>query len=219
VILTNGANPPKQGQYSGMSGEEMSLMRNEEQERAAEIGGYGWVLQLNMPSASLDGELGVRLGDWFKSWMSQMQVETLYSHHPLDQHPTHLASFRWLHRFIKGMERHQNLKWFGGEVWGKLEWLPLQYRVNLDVTEDQALAQKLIEVFKSQLASKRYDLAELGLRRANATYAQAHQVDQICSLSYAADLSAFLSSETTITEWVNRVLEEKRKEIEKINNY
>jgi LmbE family N-acetylglucosaminyl deacetylase len=219
VILTNGANPPKQGEYSGMSGEEMSLLRNKEQEKAAEIGNYGWVLQLNLSSGTLDDELGGRMGDWFKQWMSEMRVETLYSHHPLDQHPTHLASFRWLHRLIKGVAEYQDLNWFGVEVWGKLEWLPLRFRVNLDVTEGDGLAQKLIQVFESQLASKRYDLAELGLRQANATYAQSHQVDHICALSYAADLSAFLSSEMTVEEWVDSVLAEKRREIKKINHY
>ena len=51
------------------------------------------------------------------------------------------------------------------------------------------LQAALVEVFESQISGgKRYDLATLGRRRANATYFASHGTDTATSMIYAMDL-------------------------------
>jgi hypothetical protein len=47
--------------------------------------------------------------------------------------------------------------------------------------------------FDSQIAGgKRYDLATLGRRRANATYAESHAIDQATGMAFAMDLTPLI---------------------------
>ena len=54
----------------------------------------------------------------------------------------------------------------------------------------------LLGVFDSQIAGgKRYDLASLGRRRANATYFESHGVDVSTGMSYAMDLTPLIQND------------------------
>ena len=49
-------------------------------------------------------------------------------------------------------------------------------------------------VFDSQIAGgKRYDIASMGRRRANATYFESHGVDATTGLSYAMDMTPLMN--------------------------
>jgi len=49
-------------------------------------------------------------------------------------------------------------------------------------------------VFDSQIVGgKRYDLASMGRRRANATYFESHGVDNTTGLSYAMDMTRLMN--------------------------
>jgi len=62
--------------------------------------------------------------------------------------------------------------------------------VVLDVSGADALAEKLNNVFASQIAGgKRYDLAVEGRRRANATFLASHATDAIEKVWLAMDLT------------------------------
>jgi hypothetical protein len=51
----------------------------------------------------------------------------------------------------------------------------------------------LLGVFDSQIAGgKRYDLASMGRRRANATYFESHGVDVTTGLSYGMDMTPLM---------------------------
>ena len=55
----------------------------------------------------------------------------------------------------------------------------------------------MLEVFDSQISGgKRYDLAALGRRRANATFFQSHAIDEADSVVFAMDLSPLVQSDT-----------------------
>jgi len=59
-----------------------------------------------------------------------------------------------------------------------------------NVASHENLAAALNGVFDSQIAGgKRYDLATLGRRRANATFFESHAVDECESVSFAMDLT------------------------------
>jgi hypothetical protein len=66
-------------------------------------------------------------------------------------------------------------------------------KVMMDVSEHESLQAALLGVFDSQIAGgKRYDLASMGRRRANATYFESHGVDATTGLSYGMDLTPFI---------------------------
>jgi len=60
-------------------------------------------------------------------------------------------------------------------VWRDLDWLVDSDKAPFDVSEHENLQAALLGVFDSQIAGgKRYDLASMGRRRANATYFESH---------------------------------------------
>ena len=59
----------------------------------------------------------------------------------------------------------------GCEVWRALDWIVDSDKVQMNVSAHENLQFALLGVFDSQIAGgKRYDLASMGRRRANATY-------------------------------------------------
>jgi len=75
-------------------------------------------------------------------------------------------------------------------MWRDLDWLGDDEKVVHDVGGCDALAEKLNGVFASQIAGgKRYDLAVMGRRRANATFYKSHGIDRSNALAFAMDLT------------------------------
>ncbi len=69
-------------------------------------------------------------------------------------------------------------KVWGCEVWRNLDWLADDDKVLMDVSGHEHLAAALNGMFDSQIpGGKRYDLATLGRRRANATFLESHATD------------------------------------------
>jgi len=63
---------------------------------------------------------------------------------------------------------------YGCKVWRGLDWLPDSDKFVFNFREYDNVAASLIGVFDSQISgAKRYDLAIMGRRRANATFLQA----------------------------------------------
>ena len=85
----------------------------------------------------------------------------------------------------------------GCEVWRNLDWLPDAEKIVHDVSGHDNLAAALNGVFDSQIAGgKRYDLAVLGRRRANATFFASHGVDHSDALAFAIDLTPLAHDDT-----------------------
>jgi hypothetical protein len=85
----------------------------------------------------------------------------------------------------------------GCEVWRDLDWLPDERKVALDASARPELAAELLKVFDSQIAGgKRYDLATLGRRAANATFHTSHAVDRATAVTWAMDLTPLVQNET-----------------------
>ena len=67
----------------------------------------------------------------------------------------------------------------------------------MDASANPELAAKLVGVFESQIAGgKRYDLAAMGRRLANATFFNSHATDQTNAISLAMDLTPLVADET-----------------------
>ena len=69
-------------------------------------------------------------------------------------------------------------KLFGCEVWRSLDWLLDSDKVAFNLSSHENLQAALLGIFDSQICGgKRYDLASMGRRKANATYFDTHGLD------------------------------------------
>jgi LmbE family N-acetylglucosaminyl deacetylase len=198
VVVTDGAGAPRSGPYANFTDDQMRAVRRAEQRRAATLGGYALQLQLAHPSADVKtpAHPGVRAD--LATIFAACSPEVVYLHNPADKHYTHVAVFlRCLEalRALPPAKRPRRV--LGCEVWRDLDWLPDADKVALDSGRRPELAAALLRVFDSQLAGgKRYDLATLGRRAANATFATAHATDRMTGITWAMDLTPLVTTPT-----------------------
>jgi LmbE family N-acetylglucosaminyl deacetylase len=215
VVVTNGAGSPRTGRYARISDEEMQDIRRREQRRAARLGGYSIQLQLAHPSAAVRSSDCAAVREDLAQILAACRPEIVYVHNPMDKHDTHVAVFLRTLEAIRSLPRAQRPpQVFGCEVWRDLDWLPDNEKVALDVSDRPRLAQDLLAVFKSQIGGgKRYDLATLGRRAANASFHTAHATDTTRALTFAMDLTVLtrvdsMDVKTYVRELVRRFRDE-----------
>jgi LmbE family N-acetylglucosaminyl deacetylase len=211
VVITDGGGSPRDDRYREYSDEEMRRVRRKEQKKAALVGEYGALVLLDHPSAVVkDGADEAPVTDLVRV-LQASRPQVVYTHNLADKHDTHVAvALRVVEaiRRLPASERPQRL--FGCEVWRDLDWLLDADKVAFDVSTHENLQAALLGVFDSQICGgKRYDLATLGRRRANATYYASHRVDVTTGLSFAMDLTPLIqepgrSVEAYIQEFIAR---------------
>ena len=95
-------------------------------------------------------------------------------------------------RKLDQAERPERLA--GCEVWRSLDWMDDSDKVTMNLSNHENLQYALLGVFDSQIVGgKRYDLASMGRRRANATYFESHAVDNTTGLSYGMDMTPLMN--------------------------
>jgi LmbE family N-acetylglucosaminyl deacetylase len=197
VTCTNGGGSPRAGEYASYTDEAMAALRRREQEKAAILGNYGALVQLNYASAEIKDAATGRLRSDLVQVLKAARPEVLYTHNPTDKHDTHLATvFAALAalRELAPSERPRTV--YGCEVWRGLDWMDDGDKVPLDVGKRENLSLALIGVYDSQVeGGKRYDLATLGRRRANASYFQSHATDEAEQLWFAMDLTPLVADD------------------------
>jgi LmbE family N-acetylglucosaminyl deacetylase len=210
VTCTDGASSPRSGARARVSNEAMIRVRTKEQRKAAQIGKYGAMIQLGLPSSDVKDRASMKLENELKQLFEKMSPRIIYTHNLADRHDTHVAVVLTLLRVLISLpEKKRPKKVYGCEVWRSLDWLPDEIKVGLDVSGNQALARKLLQVFRSQIrGGKRYDLATLGRRRANATYHQPRTVDTTEEMIFAIDLTPLLTSQSDPASYMKRWLEQ-----------
>jgi LmbE family N-acetylglucosaminyl deacetylase len=191
VVVTDGGGSPRKGPYADYTDEEMKRVRLIEQHKAAFVGEYGYMAQLGYPSDDVKYHRRADVAADVAYIVDQSQPEILYLHNPCDRHDTHVATFL---RCLEGLRQlpkdRRPPKVYGCEVWRKLDWLLTDDKVMLRVDKHPHLLRPLLGVFDSQISGgKRYDLAEEGLRHANATYFDSHTTDKTSLLTFAMDLT------------------------------
>ncbi|MSU66361.1 MAG: PIG-L family deacetylase [Opitutus sp.] len=197
VVVTNGAGSPRSGRFAAMTDAEMQLVRRDEQRQAATLGRYHLQLQLAHPSAGvkLAGHAGVRAD--LAAIFAACRPEVVYLHQPADKHDTHVAVFLRCLEALRTLPREQRpRRVLGCEGWRGLDWLLDSDKVALDASARPELALELIKVFDSQITGgKRYDVATLGRRAANATFHTSHAVDRAEAITWAVDLTPLVANE------------------------
>ncbi|NJD01064.1 MAG: PIG-L family deacetylase, partial [Ruminiclostridium sp.] len=160
----------------------------------------------------------------FKALITTARPKIIYTHNPADKHDTHVGVAVKLITALRELPAEvQPEKLYGCEVWRSLDWVNDDEKVYFDVSAHPNLAAAMLEVFDSQICGgKRYDLATVGRRLANATYAASHGVDTAQALSYGMDLTPLIKDrELAITEfirgYIDRFADDVAARVEKVN--
>lgn len=194
VVVTNGAGSPRNGPYAVLSDEQMQDVRRDEQRRAADLGHYHLQLQLAHSSNDVKQPRNLGVAADLDAIFGGCRPQVVYLHNPADKHDTHVAV---LLRCIEALRRlppeRRPRRVLGCEVWRDLDWLPDTEKVALDSGRRPELAAELLRVFDSQITGgKRYDLATLGRRSANATFHTSHATDRLIGITWAMDLTPLI---------------------------
>ncbi len=210
VVVTDGRGSARTGKYADYTNEQMMKVRQLEQEKAAVIGEYGALVQLNYSSSQTKDINDQQITDDLKTLLLQAQPEVLYTHNLADKHDTHIGVVTKVIKALRQIPKElRPKKVLGCEVWRALDWINDSEKITLDTDRHPNLASALVEVFDSQIiGGKRYDLAALGRRIANATYFESHQVDASKSLIYAMDLTPLIIDDSLdVSNYVLRYIQ------------
>ncbi len=197
VTVTNGAGSPRTGLCKDYTDERMQTVRRQEQKKAAFVGEYSAHVFLDHSSAVTKDKSDHRVAQDLMQLIQAASPEVIYTHNLADKHATHVATalrvFEAVRRLPPGT-RPRRL--YGCEVWRGLDWLNNEDKVVFNVQGHENLAASLLGVFDSQISGgKRYDLAALGRRNANATFFNSHDVDASSSVIFAMDLTPLITGE------------------------
>ncbi len=195
VVVTNGAGSPRTGSYAKLDDAQMLALRRNEQRRAAELGHYAIQVQLAHPSADIKtpGHAGVTAD--LTAIFGACTPDVVYLHNPADKHDTHVAVLLRCLEALRALPADRRpRRVLGCEVWRDLDWLVDTDKVALDSGRRVELAAELLKSFDSQISGgKRYDLATLGRRAANATFHTAHATDRLSGITWALDLTPLVA--------------------------
>jgi len=197
VVVTNGAGSPRDGLYAACTDEQMQVVRRMEQKKAAFVGEYSAVAFLDYSSAAVKSPSNPRPKNDLKTLIAAAQPEVIYTHNLADKHDTHVSVTLRTIAAIRELPPDQRpKKVYGCEVWRDLDWLLDSDKVVFPFNAHENIATALVGIFDSQIAGgKRYDLASMGRRRANATYHQSHSVDVAAMMKFAMDLTPLIQGE------------------------
>jgi LmbE family N-acetylglucosaminyl deacetylase len=194
VVVTDGRGSPRNGLYEHYSDEEMRLVRFKEQRKAAIVGEYAAQVMLDYPSRAIKDGANRQPVEDLAALLRIARPKYVFTHNLADKHDTHVAvALRVIAalRSLPAAERPEKV--YGCEVWRDLDWMMDADKVAFDLSAHESLQAALVGVFDSQITGgKRYDLASMGRRRANATYFESHGVDITTGMSYAMDLTPLI---------------------------
>ncbi len=195
VVTTNGSGSPRSGPYAQYDDAQMRKIRRAEQIKAAVVGEYTCIVQLDYPSSRVKSNLDRGPVEDLKLLLTAAKPGVIYTHNPIDKHPTHVATAL---RVIMACRELAHDGWapdqfIGCEVWRDLDWLPDDHKIRMDISGHDNLQWAMLGVYDSQVCGgKRYDQATMGRRHANATYDESHGVDTSTGLAFGLDLMPLL---------------------------
>ena len=195
VTCTNGAGSSRTGKYKKFSDAQMMAVRRREQNQAAKLGGFGAMMQLDFPSRAVKSASDESLKNDLVKIFSATKTQVVYTHNLADKHDTHIGVVVAVIQALRELPKSKRpKKVIGCEVWRDLDWLADAKKIVMDVSGHDKLAAKLNGMFDSQIAGgKRYDLATLGRRSANATFFDSHATDAATQVIFGMDLTPLVA--------------------------
>ncbi len=216
VTCTNGSGSARAGKFKKFSDAQMMALRRREQNAAAVAGRYGVMIQLDYPSSAVKRAADAALKNDLKKILTATRPQIVYTHNPADKHDTHIGVVVAAVQAMRELPRARRpKKVIGCEVWRDLDWLPDADKVLMDVSGHDKLAAALNGIFVSQIAGgKRYDLATLGRRSANATFFKPRATDAAGQVIFGMDLTPLVNDETQdMAEFVCGFIEKFREDV------
>lgn len=194
VVVTDGRGAPRSGPYARLSDDQMVAARREEQKNAARIGAFSAQALLDLPSSAVKDPANTASIDDILAIVNACRAETVYTHNLADKHDTHVGVTLKTIAALRRLPREARpRRLLGCEVWRDLDWLCDADKVVMDASAREGLQMALLGVFDTQVSGgKRYDLAAMGRRRANATFHQSHGVDASTGAVFAMDMTPLL---------------------------
>lgn len=191
VVVTDGRGSPRDEIYKNYSDEQMRVVRQKEQKKAAIVGEYTAQVLLDYPSRAVKDSTNWDPVEDLDVLLKIAKPQFVFTHNLADKHDTHVGvALKVIAALRKLPESERPQAVYGCEVWRNLDWMVDSDKVGFDLTAHQNLQAALLGVFDSQIAGgKRYDLATMGRRRSNATYFESHGTDVTEGLSFAMDLT------------------------------
>lgn len=224
VVMTDGRGSVRDNMYENFSDEELRDVRFKEQKKAAVIGNYAAQIFLDYPSSAVKDATNNDVINDLLHIFEIASPDYVYTHNLADKHDTHVSTALRVVKTIRSLPIEKRpKKLFGCEVWRGLDWLDDQEKIAFDLSEFENLQLALLGVFDSQITGgKRYDLATMGRRLANATYFESHGLDQAQRLAFAMDLTPLIQNENLdinlyIQGFIKQLLEDVNLRIEKFN--
>jgi LmbE family N-acetylglucosaminyl deacetylase len=194
VVVTDGRGSPRDSLYKDYTDEEMRIVRFKEQRKAAMVGEYAAQVMLDHPSRIIKDASNPEPIEDLVQLLHATKPQSVFTHNLADKHDTHVAvALRVVNAIRRLDQAGRPARLVGCEVWRALDWMVDSEKVTMDLSNHESLQAALLGLFDSQIAGgKRYDLATMGRRRANATYFESHGVDNTLGLSYAMDMTQLI---------------------------
>ena len=223
VVVTDGRGSPRNGLYEKYSDDEMRLVRFKEQRKAAIVGEFAAQVMLDYPSKIIKDASKVEPVDDIVAILRATKPKVVHTHNLADKHDTHVAvALRVIEALRKLDPAERPERAVGCEVWRALDWMVDSDKVIMNLSDHENLQYALLGVFDSQIAGgKRYDLASMGRRRANATYFESHGVDETTGLSYGMDLTPLMNDPNLkpadfVSQFIQRFASEVQERVNRI---
>lgn len=194
VTVTNGGSGPRANQYASYTDEQMQVMRRTEQKKAAVIGKYTAAVCLDYPSSAIKVPHCITLIDDLKELIAGASPDVIFTHNLADRHDTHVAVALAVIQALRQLPvTHRPKALYGCEGWRNLDWMLNQDKTVFNVSAGEKLATALANTFDSQISGgKRYDMAAVARKRANATFLEPHVTDQATALEFAMNLTPLI---------------------------
>lgn len=216
VVISNGSSSARDGLYKNYTDDQMMDVRKKEQKKASIIGKYGSLFMLDYTSKEVKDSNDLVIVNEISEILRKTKPEIIYTHNLADKHDTHIGVAIKTIKAVRTLSKQDRPKHlFGCEVWRSLDWLLDSDKILFDVSKNPQLAIDLLTVFESQIVGgKRYDLATLGRRVANATYTASHTVDESQAVIYAMDLTPLIEDDSlNIASYVENYVENVKRDI------
>jgi LmbE family N-acetylglucosaminyl deacetylase len=211
VVVTNGSGSPRDDLYTDYTDATMQIVRAKEQKKAAIVGEYAAQVLLDYSSAAVKDGANTDPVEDIAQLLKAARPQVVYTHNLADKHDTHVGvALRVIEAVRRLPEAERPRRVYGCEVWRDLDWMVDEDKVAFDVSAHENLQAALLGVFDSQICGgKRYDVATMSRRRANATYYASHDVDASTGMAFAMNLTPLIqephrSVQIYVQELINR---------------
>jgi LmbE family N-acetylglucosaminyl deacetylase len=217
ITCTDGAGSARGPKTAHLTNRELAAVRQAEQDRAAQLGGYAAVIQLGHPSGVVKSpttrtELAVELA----SILAVAQPEQVVTHNIADRHATHIGVALATIEAIRSLPPQlRPTRLLGVEIWRGLDWLADPDKQRHPFTGDPVLARAMARAHVSQIDGKAYDAAADGRRRANATFDATHALDAASQVTFTMDMMPLIDDpDLSPAQYVDDIVDRFRTELQ-----